>query len=144
MSAAVLMLAMKRFSGGGHLWTVEGSEQQYSLAKEMLKDSFGESVCCRYGNTREELPLAAAEARDVELFFHDAGHSRDDYVRDFDSVMEYCVPGATLIFDDIRWNDPRFVRDDPLCYEGWREVIEHPRVSWAVEIDDSIGLLLLA
>ena len=31
----------------------------------------------------------------------------------------------------------------PETYRGWREVVKHPRVQQAVEIDESLGLILI-
>lgn len=77
--------------------------------------------------------------------FHDAGHSHEAYVNDFSQVSQALVPGAVVLFDDIRWEDERWeLRSKPgNTYAGWKEVVSHSRVSYAVEIDGDLGLLLL-
>jgi predicted O-methyltransferase YrrM len=77
------------------------------------------------------------------LFLRDAGHSRDDYIDDFKLVVGNISSGGVVIVDDIRWNDTRLIRDPAECYEGWKEIVNHPRVIKAVEIGESIGLMLL-
>jgi predicted O-methyltransferase YrrM len=72
-----------------------------------------------------------------------AGHSKENYIRDFHTVLPIATPGAVILMDDIRWEDSRFSRDNPRCYEGWLEVVNHPTVRRAVEISGSMGLLLL-
>ena len=75
--------------------------------------------------------------------YHDAGHSKKHYIEDFHTVLPAMKPGAVILFDDIRWKDPRFMPTNPQCYEGWKEVVKHPRVRQAVEINNDMGLLLL-
>jgi len=89
------------------------------------------------------LPRLVASLPPFDFLFHDAGHSRDDYVRDFDAVSGGLAPGALVLIDDIRWKDARFFEADPRCHEGWMELVNQPRVSRAVEIDGAMGLLLL-
>ena len=96
------------------------------------------------GLTGDTLPSVVREAGAVDLFVHDAGHSRDDYVNDFTSVVDSLQPGSIVLFDDIRWDDPRFCETPPRCYEGWREVAAHSRVCHAVEVGSNMGLLRLS
>jgi hypothetical protein len=51
--------------------------------------------------------------------------------------------GAVVLFDDIRWNVPKVARN-LYTYEGWQAVVAYPRVRRAIEIDGSLGLLLMA
>jgi predicted O-methyltransferase YrrM len=143
MSALFMMTAMKAVSKSGRLTTVEGLEPQFSFSSAMLKEKYGEMVSCRFGWTNIVLPELAKSLSGVDFMFHDAGHSREDYVRDFGHAVEMLAPGAVAVFDDIRWEDPKFFEGAPRAYDGWREVVAHPRVAQAVEIDDVLGLLLM-
>jgi predicted O-methyltransferase YrrM len=122
--------------------TVEGFEPQYSLASATLAP-YGDRVECKFGVVQEILPRLVPALGAVDMLFHDAGHSRADYVRDFELLVPALAPGAVAVFDDIRYADARFYQSDPQAYEGWCEVVSHPRVRQAVEIDGDVGLLMV-
>lgn len=143
MSALFMLEALKARGEDTHLTTVEGSQLQHLTASQMLKTRYGNQVSCEYGWTGQVLPQIIKSIPPVNFLFHDAGHSRKDYVSDFHTLLPVLVPGAVVLIDDINWNDPRFYSGNPECYKGWREVISHTRVRWAVEIDNSMGLFLM-
>lgn len=124
------------------LTTVEGSPLPFALASAWLRRDYGERVACVSGWTDQVLPDLVPTLGQVEFLFHDAGHSRQDYIRDFQAVLPALAPGAVALFDDIRWYDPRFCGQHPRCYQGWREIAAHPRVRRAVEINREMGLIL--
>jgi predicted O-methyltransferase YrrM len=143
MSALFILEALKAQGENTHLTTVEGSQLQHLTASQILKTRYGDRVSCEYGWTGQVLPQIIKSIPPVNFLFHDAGHSRKDYVSDFHTLLPVLAPGAVVLIDDINWNDPRFYSGNPQCYKGWREVVSHPRVRWAVEIDNDIGLLLV-
>ena len=143
MSALFILYALMANGGGGNLTTVEAFEPQFSIASGILKERFGNMVCCRFGRAEEILPSVIESMRGVDFLFHDAGHSRKDYNRDFGLAIQGLAPGSIVLFDDIRWDEPRFRVDPPETYRGWREVVGHPRVRQAVEIDGTLGLILM-
>jgi predicted O-methyltransferase YrrM len=143
MSSMFILEALKDNEGMGHLATLEASEPQYSLSSQVLKSRYGDVVSCHFGTTQERLAPIVKSMNGIDFLFHDAGHSREDYIRDFSAACEGLIPGAVVLIDDIRWEDPRFHTVPPRTYDGWMEVIAHPRVTRAVEIDDILGLLLL-
>jgi len=144
MSALFILAALKANGGGAaHLSTLEGLEPQFSLASGTLKDRYGDMVSCHFGMTQDALPGLARSLERIDFLFHDAGHSRDEYCRDFDAVIGILSPGSVALIDDIRWGDPRFSAEPADTYRGWREIVGHARVRRAVEIDKSLGLLLL-
>ena len=146
MSALFILEALKTRGKDAHLTTLEGSEPQFSISSKTLKSRYGNQVSCEFGLTQEALPMIVTSLERIDFLFHDAGHSGEDYVRDFHAVLPILAPGAVVLIDDIRWDDPRFSGENPCCYEGWVEILNHPRVRRAVEITDSngsMGLLLL-
>lgn len=144
MSALFILEMMKTQGRDFHLATLEGSEPQFTLASTLLKERYGDRVSCYYGWTQDIVPEIVNGLENVDFMFHDAGHSKKDYVRDFNAILPILAPGAIVIIDDITWNDPRFCSEDPKTYEGWLEVASHPRVLEAVEVDYGLGLLLLS
>lgn len=143
LSALFILSALRRFTTCGHLTTIEGSEPQFSLASSMLNQQYGEMVSCRFGLSGSVLPEIANSLGKIDFMFHDCAHSREDYIRDFSNVVEILTPGAVVLFDDIRWENQRFSPGQSDTYQGWRQIIAHPRVEQAVEIDDQLGLLLM-
>ncbi len=144
MSALFLLEALTRTAGpDSRLTTVEGSQPMFDIARELLTRNFPTQVRCEFGWTRQVLPRLVGELAPVGLLFHDAGHSRRDYLDDFTNALPLLAPGAVLLLDDITWDDRRFAAKPPRCYAGWRAIARHPRVRWAVELDGAMGLALL-
>jgi predicted O-methyltransferase YrrM len=145
MSAQFILAALRLYFKLGHLTTLEGSEPQFSVCSALLNSRYGDMVSCHFGMTGKLLPELVQSIGPVDFMFHDAGHSHDDYVNDFNLVSGNFSPGAVVLFDDIRWEDERRKTSSKAIdtYGGWKEVVKHPRVCRALEIDGSLGLLLL-
>lgn len=143
MSALFILEAMKFNGEDFHLATLEGQDPQFTLASQLLTSHYGDHVSCYMGWTEDKVPEMVQNLSNLDFMFHDAGHSKKHYIRDFNAIVPILAPGAIVIIDDITWNDPRFCDEDPKTYEGWLEVARHPRVVEAVEVDYSLGLLLL-
>ena len=143
MSAMFILEALSKQGSHTHLTTVDGFELLYKIASERLQGLYPDRIACEYGWTSAVLPRLVKFLEPVDFMFHDAGHSRKDYVEDFNATLPLLVPGAVVLFDDISWNDPRFAANNPQCHKGWLEVASHPKVRWAVEIGQEMGLVLL-
>jgi predicted O-methyltransferase YrrM len=144
MSALFILAALKKYAPSGSLATLELSKEIASITSPILKQHYGDMVSCHVGDTRTGLCKLAQSLGKIDFLFHDSGHSRDDYVNDFNNVVDHLAPGAVVLFDDINWADTRLCGGDTDTYGGWTAVASHPRVRQAVEVDDSLGLLLLA
>ena len=143
LSALFLCGGMRAIGVKGHLTTIELEEAQYCLASSMLKTKYADSVTCIHGSTQDQLAHVVKTCSGLDFVFHDAGHTREDYISDFSAFVESLRPGAIVLFDDINWDDRRWVSTPPRTHEGWLEVVSHPRVKRAVEINDEMGLLLI-
>jgi predicted O-methyltransferase YrrM len=143
MSALFILAALKKYSPSGSLATVEGWEKLAAISSAILKQRYADMVSCHTGAARTVLPELTKSLGRIDFLFHDSGHSRSDYINDFESVVNNLAPGAVVLFDDIRWDSPRFTDGDPDTYGGWKAVVATSRVRQAVEIDDSLGLLLI-
>jgi predicted O-methyltransferase YrrM len=144
MSALFILEAIRNNLETGHLRTVEGSDIMYPLSSSILKERYGDMVSCHFGKTEDELPKLAEAAGPFDFLFHDAAHSREAYIGDFNAVRNSFSSGALVLIDDIRYEDLRVSEGRPArCYEGWREVCADSKVRRAVEIDYNLGLLLL-
>src|SRR5205823_6334481 len=123
------------------LTTVEAAEPQISMSSKRLKELFGDSIMCHFGRTETILPELAKSVGQIDFMFHDAGHSHDDYVRDFGSVVGSLSPGSVILIDDIRWNDPRYAQfsgHQSDTYRGWQHVVAHTRIRHAIEANESM------
>ena len=143
LSALFITGGLRAAGAGGHLTTLEAEEPQYSLASTMLKTKYADSVTCIHGSTQDQLAHVVKTFSGLDFVFHDAGHTREDYITDFSAFVERLRRGAVVLFDDINWDDRRFVSTPPRTHEGWLEVVSHPRVKRAVEINGEMGLLLI-
>jgi predicted O-methyltransferase YrrM len=143
MSALFILAALKIYSPSGSLATVEGSAKLAGISSPILKQRYPDTVSCHLGATSTVLPELTKSLSKIDFLFHDSGHSRADYINDFNNVVNKLAPGAVVLFDDIRWEDPRLIAN-PDTYGGWKAVVADSRVQQAIEIDDSLGLLLVS
>lgn len=124
------------------LVTVEGSEPQATFSRTLLQERFGDRVQCEFGMSYNAIPRLSQRLKDVDLYFHDAGHTYDDYVNDVNGMLSCMRSGSVLLLDDIRWDDRRYVSKPSRAYEGWQAIVAHPRVAAAAEIDHELGIAL--
>ena len=120
--------------------TIEFYEQQFSIAQDLVGRLAPRKVYCHQGLTTEVIPKLDLVDK-VGFVFHDANHTRQAYIEDFGAFEPLLTSGAFVLFDDIRWDNPIPESAPSETYEGWMEVVRHPRVVRAVEIDGELGLL---
>lgn len=137
---SALFLARELERQGGRLVTLERSDPQADVAREILGREHARSV-----EVRRAIGVQVADDFEPGSFgflFHDGEHSERAYVEDFERSLPSLQDGAVVLFDDIRWDDPHSTTPTN-AYRGWERVARHPRVSRAVEVDGLYGLLLL-
>jgi len=144
MGSMCILSMLGRNGESGKLNTVERFDPQYSLARERLQQRYGDSVSCHKGNVQDVLPDILNSVAKLDFAFHDASHTKEDYIRDFNLMEPSLASGCVVLIDDIQWGDPRFFKEDPKPYEGWLAVVAHDRVVKAVEINNELGLMLLS
>ena len=142
MGSMCILSMLERNGESGKLTTVERFDP-ISLAKERLHRRYGDSVSCHKGNVQEVLPDILNSMAKIDFVFHDASHTKQDYIRDFSLMEPYLASGCIVLIDDIRWGDPRFFSEDPKPYEGWLAVVGHDRVVKALKINNELELILL-
>jgi predicted O-methyltransferase YrrM len=138
MSALFLAAAMR---DGGTLVTLERSEPQLSIARDILQREHGDAVAVLGGISTELREAVRERVSPAGLLFHDGEHSRRAYVEDFNAFESSLGSGAVVLYDDVDWALAGGASD---TYAGWREVAAHARVRRAVELDREFGLLMLA
>jgi predicted O-methyltransferase YrrM len=127
----------------GVVTTVEAMQPQARISADVLAQHFPDRVRTLEGRSTEVVDEVASVVPSYDLFFHDAEHSHRAYVDDFVAYEPMLAPGAVVIYDDITWRRAKQLDVDPDPYGGWLEVVEHPRVIRAAEVDGDYGLLLL-
>ena len=140
VSAMFILSELERLGEGGKLVTMDFSEPQYGIASEALSGQYGGSVTCHKLDIDKHLSEVAASIAPIDLVFHDANHTGENYIRDFEGMEPSLAAGAILVLDDLRWSDES-VADAVGSYQGWLKIVSHPRVRFAAVIDSSIGLL---
>jgi predicted O-methyltransferase YrrM len=106
-------------------------------------ERYRDAITCHLGVTQEVLPKLVGTLGLIDFMYHDAGHTREDYVRDFGAVVNSFSSGSVMVIDDIRSTaDPRWGGID--AYRGWLDVIAHSRIRHAVEVDGAMGVALLS
>jgi predicted O-methyltransferase YrrM len=143
MSALFTLGALRLLGENGHLTTIERYDPPFSLAAEMLTARHGDRVACERGVLPDALHGLGDSVRDVSFMFHDASHRGENMVKDFEAALPRLAPGALVLIDDIRWVPMGSLTGPGDAYDGWRQIVAHPRVRYAVEIDDRLGLVLL-
>ncbi len=122
--------ALATIGDDGHITTIEFSEPAATIGPQMIHRRYGDKADCHKGRTEDVMPKLLAGGATFDFVFHDNGHTGERYVRDFAAMEPGLLPGAIVIFDDIRWDMPVFTKGvPPRCYEGWQEIVAHPRVA---------------
>jgi len=143
LGACFIASTLRAAGPGAHVATIEASESRLARARDRLRTRYGELVSCHRGLSHDVLPTLLSSLAPVDFVFHDASHSRDAYVRDFELLAAGLPPGAVVLFDDIRWEDERRAGASAQTYAGWTAVVAHARVRRAAELDRNMGILLL-
>jgi predicted O-methyltransferase YrrM len=143
--SAMFVLGMQSYLGWTiRLTTVEGSEPQFTLARQRLKERYQDAITCHFGWTQDLLPKLMSTLGPINFMYHDAGHTREDFVRDFGAVVDSLSPGSVIVIDDIRWASAQFGGKQANAYRGWLDVVAHARIRHAVEVNGTMGLALLS
>ena len=113
MSALFMLSVLMATGRSGHLTTIEGGRDQFELASNMLRARYGEQVSCHFGPSSEVLADLAKSSEGIDFLFHDAGHSREMYLKDLGAAQPLLKPRSIILIDDIYWNDARFYKVPP-------------------------------
>ena len=143
MSSLCMGTKLVRLDKPWSIITVEMNPRTHAIASGILNEAFSGKVNCICGTSQSALQALRETNERFDFFFHDAAHSLEAYTRDFAAAAPMLQPGAVLLLDDIRWENEKFHAGGARTYEGWREIVNHPRVAMAVELDESMGLALL-
>lgn len=145
MSTIIIAEAQRNLGLEPQVVTIEPNEPQYSAAQEMLSRRYGRQVSCVKGNSGEALSSLADAIAHTGFVFDDGAHAGDMYLANFEKYRDGLAPGATIVVDDIRWDEGsnRWKTTNVskrTCHEGWREIVQHSRISFAMEVGSNMGV----
>ena len=136
-------IELVRLDSPWSITTVEMNPRTHAIASGILNEAFAGKVNCVCGTSQDALQALHAANERFDFFFHDAAHSLEAYRQDFAAAAPMLQPGTVLLLDDIHWENENFYAGGARSYQGWREIVNQPRVAMAVELDESMGLALL-
>lgn len=126
ISAAYQGAALALNGQGGHLVTIEGSQQTADVAVRNLRDLDLGTVAVTVGRFQDALPGVLDEQRPVDYVFVDGHHDRDATIRYFEMVRPHLSATALVVFDDISWSTG--------MREAWDRIEADPGVALAVDL----------
>lgn len=143
MSSLCMGIKLVRLDKPWSITTVEMDPGTHAIASEILNEAFAGKINCICATSQQALQTLREANERFDFLFHDAAHSLEAYRQDFAAAAPMLRPGAVLLLDDIHWENEKFYAGGARSYEGWREIVNQPRVAMAVELDESMGLALL-
>jgi predicted O-methyltransferase YrrM len=148
MSTMIIAEAQRNLGLEPQVITIEPNEPQYSTAQEMLSRRYAGRVSCVRGKSDEALPSLADAIANTGFVFDDGAHRGDMYLGNFQRYRDHLLPGATILIDDIRWDEGgnRWKTESVskrTCHQGWMEVVRHDRVAFAMEIGTAMGVAVV-
>ena len=138
MSAAFLAKAAPE----ARIVTLEPSAPHAAIARELLDSVGAANVELLELASDAAEPAVRRRLGSIDMLFHDALHSREAYIQDFELYEPLLTPGAVVIYDDINFRYQS--GPDTQTYAGWTQVARHDRVTSAIEVDGLYGLLELS
>lgn len=118
----------------GRVWTIEGAAAIAKVAARNFKELGLENVELVVGGFDQQLEGVLSKAGNIDLAFVDGNHRLEPTLCYFHLLMQRCVPGAILIFDDIHWSEE--------MERAWEEIQYDPRVYMTIDLF-FIGLVVL-
>jgi predicted O-methyltransferase YrrM len=133
---------LSRAAPGAQILTFEPQTFAATVAREQLAALGADRVEVIEAPSASAGETLAARGLTIDLLFHDAVHTGEAYVEDFKVCEPHLARDAFVVYDDIHWTHP--AGHDVRTHEGWTEVVRHPRVRAAAEVDGALGVALIS
>ena len=111
---------------GGNVFTLEGSTEIASMARQNFKTLELKNVKLAEGNFDYTLPSVLYHLTSVDLAFIDGNHRRDPTENYFHWLLEKANSNSIFIFDDIHWSKG--------MEQAWEHIKEHPAVRCSIDL----------
>ena len=108
------------------IYTLEGSKNIASIAKQVFFKSNAEHINLIIGNFDKTLPEILAKINVVDLAFIDGNHKKEPTLNYFDKLLDKSGPDSIFIFDDIHWSSE--------MEEAWKHIQNHPAVTLSIDL----------
>ena len=113
-------------SPGGNVFTLEGSMEIASVARQNFKALEVQNVKLAEGNFDYTLPSVLYHLISVDLAFIDGNHRREPTENYFHWLLEKANSNSIFIFDDIHWSKE--------MEQAWQHIKEHPAVRCSIDL----------
>jgi predicted O-methyltransferase YrrM len=143
ISAYLIAACQELCAFPAHVVTIENYSPQKEIGQAFLQKHYPQTVKTLHADKQDAIAQLVAASEQFDFVFHDAAHSGDLYVRDFMGLLPLMPGGAVFVLDDINWYGHGQGPSKRTCYEGWLEIIRHDRVAAAIEVESSMGVVVL-
>ncbi len=135
VSSAYIAAGLKSSKCGERLVTLEASPYRQRIAKHLHAVVHLQNIDYVLGLFLDTLPIVLQKTALIDFAFIDGHHQKKPTLAYFDAIHQYCVPGAIIIFDDIRWSDG--------MREAWRALQQDRRLSAVIDLN-SMGITVVS
>ena len=108
------------------IYTLEGSKNIASIAKQTFIKSNVEHINLKIGNFDDTLPGILSKIDIVDLAFIDGNHRKEPTLNYFEKLLAKSGKDSIFIFDDIHWS---FEME-----EAWKHIQNHPAVTLSIDL----------
>jgi len=111
---------------GGNVFTLEGSTEVASIARQNFKNLELQNVKLAEGNFDYTLPSVLYHLTSVDLAFIDGNHRCEPTENYFRWLLEKSNSNSIFIFDDIHWSKG--------MENAWEHIQKHPAVRCSIDL----------
>ncbi len=131
ISAAYIGAALKMNGQDGRVTTLEASPYRLQIAKTLHSNLSLDNVAYVEGLFSDTLLSTLESSAPVDLAFIDGHHQYQPTLDYFEEILRFAAPGATFVFDDIRWSDG--------MKKAWAQIQADERLGVVVDVA-AVGL----
>lgn len=133
VTTAVTLQAMQD-NGRGHLYSVDLPPLRAAegYVGNLVPNRLRHRWTLRPGPSRQVLPRLLSDLDEIDIFFHDAEHSYNSQMEEFEAAWPHLRAGGLLIADDVR---------NPAIIEFARRVGVRAHIIGKVTDADGVGVL---
>jgi predicted O-methyltransferase YrrM len=119
-SIGLSSLYMAKGSPKGTLFTIEGNENKFNVARQNFEKWNCQNITYLLGKFDDVLPSLLKSIKSLDLVFFDGNHRKGPTLHYFELCIKLISDNSVFIFDDIHWSDE--------MEETWQIIKEHRQV----------------
>jgi predicted O-methyltransferase YrrM len=109
-----------------NVFTVEGSQSIYDMAKEIGYKLNISNTKYIHGNFNNQLPVLLESVPALDCIYIDGNHKYEPTINYFNQALTKTHEGTIMIFDDIHWSSE--------MEQAWNEIKNHSRVTVSIDL----------